>query len=156
MPYQILMFFPVGSMFVATALAVGPATLLFLTARSEDHAAIKRTFGFAEPVFRIGGIAYGLGILFGVLTAMSGSIDLATPWLVTAYVLVILLIATNLVFERWTRRVEAAVSGDVGDERQSALESVVSERRAVLSLVGMALITLGIVFVMVVKPNPFP
>ena len=152
MPYQILMFFHVGSMFLATALAVGPSTMLFLTARSQDHAAIKRTFGFATPVFRVGGIAYGLGMLFGVLTAMSGSIDLATPWLVTAYVLIILLIGMNLVFERWTQRVEAAVHGDVG-ETPAALEFVSNEQSAVLSLAGMVVITLAIVFVMVVKPG---
>ncbi len=151
MPYQVLMFFHVGSMFLATALAVGPSTMLFLTARSRDRGAIKRTFGFATPVFRLGGLAYGIGILFGVLTAMSGSIDLTAPWLVASYTLIILLVATNLVFERWTRRVEAAAAGDV--EARGPLEAVLREPTALLSLAGMILITLAIVFVMVVKPD---
>jgi hypothetical protein len=152
MPYQILVFFHVGSMFLATALAIGPSTMLFLTARSGDHGAIKRTFGFATPVYRVGGAAYGLGIFFGVLTALSGSIDLTTPWLVTSYALVFLLIATNLVFERWTRRVEAAAKQADGGA-QDRLQPVLRDRVAALSLSGMVLITLGIVFVMVVKPS---
>jgi hypothetical protein len=152
MPYQILMFVHVGSMFLATTLAIGPSTMLFLTARSGDRGAIKRTFGFATPVYRVGGAAYGLGILFGVLTALSGSIDLTTPWLVTAYALVVLLIATNLVFERWTRRVEGAVGGDDG-QGLATLQTVVGDRSAAASLTGMVLITLALVFVMVVKPT---
>lgn len=149
MAYQFLMFAHVGSMFVATALAIGPSSLLLLTARSGDHAAIKRTFGLAKPVFRIGGLAYGLGILFGALTALSGTIDLTSPWLMTSYVLVLLLIATNLVFERWTRRVAEATE----DAPQSRLDAVTRERVAALSLGGMVLMTLAIVFVMVVKPD---
>jgi hypothetical protein len=149
MPYQILMFFHVGSMFLATALALGPSTMLFLVARSSDPGAMKRTFGLAKPVFRVGGAAYGLGILFGVLTAMSGTIDVTAPWLVTSYVLVVLLIATNLVFERWTRRVEVAAKG----ADAVAVDAVVRERTAGLSLAGMILITLALVFVMVVKPD---
>jgi hypothetical protein len=152
MPYQFLVFFHVGSMFLATALAIGPSTMLFLTARSGDRGSIERVFGFARPVFRVGGAAYGLGILFGVLTALSGSIDLTTPWLVTSYVLVFLLIATNLVFERWTRRVDAAVKQEHGGSQKS-LQPVLRDRVGTLSLTGMVLITLGIVFVMVVKPS---
>jgi hypothetical protein len=152
MPYQLFMFFHVGSMFLATALAIGPATMLFLTARSGDRGSIQRLFGFATPVFRVGGAAYGLGILFGVLTALSGRIDLSTRWLVTSYALVFLLIATNLVFERWTRRVDAAVKREDRDA-QDSLQAVLRDRVGALSLGGMVLITLGIVFVMVVKPG---
>jgi hypothetical protein len=139
-------------MFLATALAVGPSTLLFVTARSGDVGAIARTFGFARPVYRLGALAYGLGVVFGVLTAMSGSIDLTTPWLVTSYVLIILLISTNFAFERWTRRVDAAANGDAEKSRK-ALDALVRERLAGLSLAGMVLVTLAIVFVMVVKPE---
>ena len=65
---------------------------------------------------------------------------------------IFLLIATNGVFARWTRRVEAA-SGDHLGEARGSLEAIVHERMAALSLTGMILITLAIVFVMVVKPD---
>lgn len=151
MPYELLVFLHVGSMFLGTALAIGPSSMLFLIARTRDRGTIKRAFGIVAPVFRLGGLAYGLGIVFGLLTAASGSIPLTTPWLITSYLLVVLLIATNLVFERWTRNVEAVASRD--DLSQEALDVVVSRSTAPAALTVMILITLGIVFVMVVKPS---
>jgi hypothetical protein len=151
MPYEFLVFLHVGSMFLATALAIGPSTMLFLIARSRDRGTIKRAFGVVAPVFRLGGLAYGLGIVFGLLTAASGSIALTTPWLITSYLLVVLLIATNLVFERWTRAVANIVAAE--DVSQEAIDRIVSRTAASASLTGMILITLGLVFVMVVKPT---
>lgn len=151
MPYELLVFLHVGSMFLGTALAIGPSSMLFLIARTRDRGTIKRAFGIVAPVFRLGGLAYGLGIVFGLLTAASGSIPLTTPWLITSYLLVVVLIATNLVFERWTRNVEAVASRD--DLSQEALDVVVSRSTAPAALTVLILITLGIVFVMVVKPS---
>lgn len=151
MPYLVLKFLHVGSMFVATALAVGPSVMLYLLARNGEREAIRRAFGYATPVFRIGGAAYGLGILFGVIAALTGTIDLTAPWLLTAYGLIGVLIATNLVFERWTRRVEECVDDDGRAAGDLAL--VVRDRTPRYALAGMVLVTLAIVFVMVVKPN---
>jgi hypothetical protein len=151
MPYEFLVFLHVGSMFLATALAIGPSTMLFLIARGRDRGTIKRAFGAVAPVFRLGGLAYGLGIAFGLLTAASGSIAVTTPWLIASYLLVVLLIATNLVFERWTRTVGSVVDDD--GVSQEAIDRVVSRTAALASLIGMILITLGLVFVMVVKPT---
>jgi len=154
MPYAFLMFLHVGSMFGATALAVGPAALLFLIARSGDREATRRAFGYAPAVFRVGGVLYGLGILFGVLTALSGADDLTVHWLLAAYVLIASLIAVNFVFEAWTRRIRRSVSatadGAIGD-----LGAVARERSAEYSMAAMVILTLAIVFVMVVKPNLF-
>jgi hypothetical protein len=150
MGYLVLMFVHVGSLFVATALAIGPSVMFVLIARSEDRDAIRRAFAYAGPVFRIGGVAYGLGILFGLVTALSGGIPLTTSWLLDAYVLVVLLIATNFVFERWTRRVARAASDD--GSGLPDLRSVLYDRTAMLALAGMVGFTLAIVFVMVVKP----
>ena len=150
MPYDVLVFLHVASMFLATALAIGPSTMLLLIARTRDRATIRRTFGLVAPVFRIGGLAYGLGVVFGLLTAAGGSIPLTTPWLMMSYLLVVALIATNLVFERWTRNV-AATAADEG-VGQGAVDLVVSTSVAPITLAGMILITLTVVFVMAVKP----
>lgn len=151
MGYLVLMFLHVGALFVATALAIGPSVMFVLIARSQDRDAIRRAFTYAGPVFRIGGVAYGLGILFGLVTALSGGIPLTTSWLLAAYVLVLLLIATNFAFERWTRRVARAASNDPSGS--AGLRSAADDPTAILALVGMVGITLAIVFVMVVKPG---
>jgi hypothetical protein len=152
MPFVLLKFIHVGSMFLATALAVGPSILLYLVARTGNVDAIRRAFGHATSVFRIGGALYGLGLLFGFLAALSGAIDLGARWLITAYVLVAVLIVFNLGFERWTRRVEKGVEHGIASPD---LADAIGARAPTYALTGMVVFTLLIVFVMVVKPALF-
>ena len=149
MPYSLFKFIHVGSMFLATALAIGPAVLLFLIARTGSADAIRRAFGHTALVFRVGAAFYGLGLLFGFVTALNGSIPITTPWLIAAYVLILVLIAFNFTFERWTHRVEDAVVRETDSERLEVLRA----RTAPFALAGMITATLLIVFVMVVKPT---
>ena len=153
MPYVLLKFLHVGSMFLATALAVGPSVLLYLIARSGNVDSIRWSFCHATSVFRIGGALYGLGLLFGFLAALNGPLELTAGWLIAAYVLVGLLIVFNLGFERWTKRVERAVR----DRSTAAAEmtEAVKARAPIYALAGMILLTISIVFVMVVKPALF-
>jgi len=154
MNFLFLKFLHVGSMFLATALAVGPSVLLYLIARTRDVGAIRRAFGHATTVFRAGGAFYGLGLLFGFAAALTGQIDLTAQWLITAYVLVGVLIATNLVFERWTRRVDRSVGESAGEPSPDLIEAI-RARAPLASLATMVTLTLLIVFVMVVKPSLF-
>src|SRR5450755_1440602 len=96
MPYLLLMFVHVGAMFAATSLAIGPIVVFVLVLRAGDVNAIRRTFAYSHPIAQVGGAFYGLGVLFGILTALNGAIDLASPWLVTGYILVVLLAANGL------------------------------------------------------------
>lgn len=152
MPYAFLKFLHVGSMFLATALAVGPSVLLYLIARTGNVEATRRAFGHATAVFRVGGAFYGLGLLFGFLAALNGQLDLTARWLIAAYVLLAVLIAFNLGFERWTRRIEQAV-GEEGDAA-ARLSELGRAAAPIYGLAGMVTVTLLIVFVMVVKPSP--
>jgi uncharacterized membrane protein len=152
MPYLVLTFVHVGSMFLATAFAVGPILVLVLVLRTGDAQTVHRAFSFAEPIARAGGILYGLGILFGVFTALNGGIDLTSGWLVTAYPLVGLLAANGLYAERWMGQVERAAERSVVDVDSAALETWRRSRTPLWSLGATIAITLVIVFVMVVKP----
>jgi hypothetical protein len=148
MPYSLFKFIHVGSMFLATALAIGPSVLLYLVARNGSVENIRKTFAHTTVVYRAGAAFYGLGILFGFVTALNGSIDIAAPWLIAAYLLIVLLIGFNFTFERWTRRVEEALRGQAGTEA-----GVIRSRAPAYALAGMVTVTLLIVFVMVVKPT---
>jgi hypothetical protein len=149
MPFLLLKFLHVGSMFLATAMAVGPSVLLYLVARTGNVDAIRRAFGHTTSVFRAGAAFYGLGLLFGFLAALNGQIDLTASWLIAAYVLVGVLIVFNLGFERWTKRIERTV--DVSTD----LDAAVRSRVPLYALAGMVALTLSIVFVMVAKPQLF-
>ena len=153
MPYLVLKFLHIGSMFLATALAVGPSVLLYLVARTGNVDAIRRSFGHMTSVFRAAAALYGLGLLFGFLAALNGQLDLTASWLITAYVLVGLLIVFNLWFERWTRRLDDAAESD--DRAATELHAVLRSRAPIYALGGMVTLTLLVVFVMVVKPTVF-
>jgi len=148
MPYSLFKFIHVGSMFLATALAIGPSVLLYLVARNGSVENIRKAFAHTTAVYRAGAAFYGLGILFGFITALNGSIDIAAPWLIAAYLLIVLLVSFNFTFERWTHRVEEAVRGQAGTEAR-----VTRSRTPAYALAGMVTVTLLVVFVMVVKPS---
>lgn len=149
MPYSLFKFIHVGSLFLATALAIGPSVLLYLVARTGSVDTIRRTFAHTMPIFRIGASCYGVGLLFGFVTALNGAIPITAPWLIAAYLLILLLIAFNFTFERWTRRVEEAVEQETDADRLDVLRA----RTPAYALAGMITATLLIVFVMVVKPT---
>jgi uncharacterized membrane protein len=155
MMYLVLKFLHVGSMFLGTALAIGPIALFVLILRTGDAHAIRRAFRFAEPLSRAGGVFYGLGVIFGVITALNGGIDLTAPWLVTAYALLVGLIVTNLYADRWMKRVH--VAAEAASEETGATNLNVWRRASgpIWSLGVASMLTLALVFVMVVKPTLF-
>ena len=136
-------------MFMGTALAIGPAVLLYLLVRSGDSAPATRTFTDAERVFQVSTVCYGLGILSGIAAALTGALDLTASWLVIAYVLVALLGGHGILFDRWTKRVSMRLaSGDQTDQlRQDRLPGYV--------VLAMAALVVAIVYVMVTKPSPW-
>jgi uncharacterized membrane protein len=153
MTYLFLKFLHVGSMFLGTALAIGPIALFVLILWTGDAHAIRRAFRFAEPLSRAGGVLYGLGVVFGVVTALNGGIDLTDAWLVTTYALLVGLVVTNLYADRWMKRVHVAAEAAGERTEAAALDAWRRSSRPVWSLVAAALLTLGLVFTMVVKPS---
>jgi hypothetical protein len=149
--FLVLKWLHIGAMFMATALAVGPFVVLCLVARTGDLPSIRRAFSFSTTIGRIGGAMYGLGILFGIVAALSGAIDLTAKWLLTAYVLVVLLGVNGLLAERWMGRVHtAAEAGGSGE-----VDRLARAPSAMTLLTIMVVVTLAIIFVMVVKPTLF-
>lgn len=104
----------VGSMFLATSLAVGPSLLLYLIASSGNVDVIYRAFGRTRSVFGAGGALYGLALLRGFLAALNSQLDLTASWLITAYVLAGVQIVFSMGFERWTTRIDRAVDDPSG------------------------------------------
>jgi hypothetical protein len=137
-------------MFAATSLAVGPIVVYYLVARTGDAAALKTAMKFDETLERTAG-GYGLGILLGAAAALSGSLELTAPWLLTAYALVVLLIVNNLYLSLRMRALkEVASSGN-----SAALGALSRERALTSSIAALGLITLALVYTMVAKPSLF-
>jgi len=149
--FVFLKFLHVSAMFAATSLAVGPIVVYWLVARSGDAGALKTAMRFDEALERTAGGFYGLGILAGVAAALTGSLDVTAPWLLTAYGLVVLLIVNNLYLSLRMRALrEIATTGN------GAVVAARSRSRALsASVAALGLITLALVYTMVVKPSLF-
>ena len=149
--FVFLKFLHISAMFAATSLAVGPIVVYYLVARTGDANAVKTAMKFDEALERTAGGFYGLGILLGAAAALSGSLDLTAPWLLTAYALVVLLIVNNLYLSFRMRALkEVASSGN-----SAALSALTRARALTASIVALGLITLALVYVMVAKPSLF-
>jgi len=133
-------------------LAIGPASMIFLLARSAEPFAIRRSFGLAERLFQVSTACYGLGIIFGIAAALSGTLDLTAHWLITAYVLVALLGLHGMIFDRWTKRAEQAIA-DAGDTVTP--RDRLGTRLPAYLLSAMFVLVILIVYVMVTKITVF-
>jgi hypothetical protein len=150
MTFIFLKFLHVAFMFMGAALAIGPAAILYLLARSAGATGLRTVFAVAPGVFQVSTACYGLGIVTGIAAALSGGLDLTAVWLITSYLLVALLAAHGILFDRWTKRVAVGFgSVDAGDaERLAHLRRA---RAPLYLLSAMALLVVAIVFVMVTK-----
>ena len=149
--FVFLKFLHISAMFAATSLAVGPIVVYYLVARSGDANALKTAMKFDEALERTAGGFYGLGILLGAAAALSGSLDLTAPWLLTAYALVVLLIVNNLYLSLRMRALkEVATSGN-----GAVLGALSRTRDLTASIVALGLTTLALVYTMVAKPTLF-
>lgn len=75
----------IAAMFVAASVVIG-GDLLFLRIATEGNAATTAKLGHA--IRRRGPLTrpvYGVGILFGVVTALLGGFNFFAPWLIGAY-----------------------------------------------------------------------
>ena len=116
------------SMFAAVTFLVSEAVLYGRAIWRSDVAglaAVRRLVG-GRPV--IGAAFLGVGIVFGVLAALTGAFDLLDGWLVAAYVLIAALLVVNA--SPWVQRLPK-----LGAE---AMEAVAGQRPAEKVLEGMA------------------
>jgi hypothetical protein len=149
--FVFLKFLHVSAMFAATSLAVGPIVVYYLVARTGDAGALKTAMRFDEALERTAGGFYGLGILVGAAAALTGSLDLTAPWLLTAYALVVVLIVNNLYLSLRMRALrELAIAGNT-----PALAALSRARALTASIAALGLITLALVYTMVAKPTLF-
>lgn len=149
-------FLHIASMFAAVTLVFGSIVFLDLLARRGDVAAylhldalVKRTDTIAVGLFL-------MGLVFGFATALTGQFDLTASWLILAYVLVAAIFVEGIfiTIPRYNHIREVATNSDpavAGD----AIARLVRDPRHVALVTIVAILWLGVVYVMVVKPAVF-
>jgi hypothetical protein len=144
------------SMFGAVTLLVGEAVFYARAIWRNDVpglAAIHRLVG-GRPV--IGAALLGAGIVFGLLTALTGSFDFLAGWLIAAYVLVVALFALNA--SPWVQRLPRlgaeAVDAEAGRRPpEDVINAMIAIRTSTMIVVGLNVaLFAAIILDMVLKP----
>jgi hypothetical protein len=153
-PFLAFKFLHVVSMFFFVAMAVSGEVVLRRIAASRD----VRTIRTVVPRIRVltGPVAMAFlvaGLVFGVLGALTGQINLLAPWLLLAYAAFLAAMAVGMtVTDPWVGRLERAANASGDGTPSEALLAVIDDpmpRYGTWAL--MALIAI-LVFIMVVKP----
>ena len=151
--FVVFKYLHIVTMFFAVALAVSGELVLRRVATTLDPHAIRTTVERVQPLGTVASGLLALGIVFGVIAALTGQLNLFAPWLLLSYAAVAgaMVIAVR-VTDPWVVRLGRAAAASAFDTRSEELRAVVEDRRAWWGTVAlMALIAL-IVFMMVVKP----
>ena len=152
-PFVIFKYLHIVAMFFAVALALSSELVVRRVATSGDVRAIRATVPRVRPLGNIATGLFLLGVVFGIVAALTGQIDLLAPWLILAYVLFISATLLGiLVMDPWSARLEAAAVASQDDAASDALRSVITEPAARAGSWALMVIVAALVFVMVVKP----
>lgn len=139
------------TMFVAVTLMFGGEVLFHLLRRTDDLRALRRFLAVVDPVFRLGVALLTLGVVFGLLAAVTIGFDLTARWLLLAYVLIVAIYALGFgVGVPYFGRVRRVLANDeaTAEERRRVLE----DRRGIWDLALATLLYVAIIYVMVMKP----
>jgi uncharacterized membrane protein len=143
------------SMFgMVTVFLSGAFLYAFATIRRDPHllAVYHRTARTARlPV--IGLLALVAGVVFGLLTAATSSLDFFEGWLLAAYALVLLLFVTVLVVGRPIIELgDEAIEADVEGKSTDGVRRRMARTHPALFLAAMTAIFVAFILDMVLKP----
>lgn len=143
----------VAAMFFAIALALSTEQVVRRVAGSGDPRAIATAVSRSEPLARLSDALFGIGIVAGIIAALTGNMNLLAPWLVLSYVAVAAAFALGmLVIAPWSKRLEAAAAASPDGTASPELRAVIDDgqaRAGSWALVGLIAL---LVFLMVVQP----
>jgi uncharacterized membrane protein len=146
-------FLHIAAMFGAVSIFIGQGLLSAGIARTGDVRAIRRALA-AEARFQPTGAAlFVLGIIFGVVTALTGEFDLTAPWLLIAYGLVLVTLVTGIAYHGPRgKKLQTLAEASSENELSAPLRALIDAPSARVVVALDSLIWLAIIYVMVVKP----
>ena len=152
----IFVFLHVLTMFIAVAMAYGPAMLMVIAGRGRDVRALRSISAtYAKLGERAIGPTFGIGIIFGFVAVFVHRFDPLAGWLVIAYVLVIASLVMTFAFTNpWLGKVTAAAEASPDDRMSPELSELLNSPRNRILLVIDALIIVALIADMVLKPLP--
>jgi hypothetical protein len=146
-------FLHITAMFATVSVFVGQGLLSNGIARSRDVRSIRRTLAVEERFAPIGGALFVSGIVFGVITALTGDLDLTAPWLLISYGIVAVIFATGIGYHGPRgRKLKALADASPEDEPSETLRQAIEAPSARVVTAVDGLLWVAVIFTMVAKP----
>lgn len=146
-------FLHIASMFGAVSIFVGQGLLSARVASMGEVRAIRRIVAAEERFGPLGGGLFVLGIVFGIVTALTGQMDLTAPWLLISYVLVLVILVTGIGFHGpRARKLQALADASPDDQPSDELRTLIEAPGARIVSAVDGLIWLALIYAMVAKP----
>ena len=143
----------VAAMFFAVALALSTEQVVRRIAASADPRSIETAVTRSESLTKLSDALFGIGIVAGIIAALTGNMSLLAPWLVMSYLAVAAAFAIGMgVMQPWAKRLHGAAAASTDGTASPELRAIIDDGRARAgswALVGLIAI---LVFLMVVKP----
>lgn len=150
---MVFIFLHVLAMFIAIAVAYGPAFLM--VAAGNNVVALRGIMAANEKLGPATSIAFGVGLVFGIIAIFTANFDPLQGWLVIAYVLFAASATMAvLVTTPWLKKVAAAAATSPDSAPSPELKELLSGPRYRTLLALDALIIVALIADMVFKPLP--
>jgi hypothetical protein len=141
---MLLVWVHVAAMIAAIAVFVGCGTMIRLLAVRGGPSVLRTAVAVTEPLFRLGGICAGVGIVAGLVLARN--YGYLAPWLIGAYALTALGAVLGIAVDgRWAERLAAADDASYASIRSERVPAVAGPLGAV--------IWASILWLMLAKPS---
>ena len=151
--FDLWKFLHIAAMFAAVSVFVGQGLLEGVVARSGDVRALRRVLTAEEPFGPIGGVLFLLGVGFGVVTALSGSMDMTQPWLLIGYALAAVVLIIAFTYHIPTaNKLKALADASPDDAPSPELRAAIEAPTGRIVNVVDGLVWLALIFDMVAKP----
>lgn len=139
------------AMFFAVALAISGELVLRRVASSGDPVVIRTTVERIRPLGNLSTVFFLAGLGFGIVTALSGQMNVLAPWLILSYAAFVAAMLIGIfVTDPWARRLETAAANT--DDGGGGLRAVISDPVARVGTWALMALIATLVFLMVVKP----
>jgi len=146
-------FLHILSMFAGVGASTGTVLLVRRVARTNNATAIKTLLGAARTIIAATPILFGIGAIFGLLTAATSSLDFFKPWLLIAYtIFLVLLVVGARITAPWAARVGKAAAMNQGDAPSAELQAATADKSIDTAFLITMVLLVVIVFDMIVKP----
>lgn len=151
--YDLFKFLHVATIIAAIVLAEGYQLQLLVATRRRDVDAIRSTIAAGELGEKVANPLAAASIVFGVVTALIGGIDLTASWLVASYVALAGAIGFAIIGGyRHLERLKSAADASSPDAPSDELVSAIRSRWTLAVVTLPPLFMLLLVYLMVAKP----